>query len=311
MNHRNKFLLLLLTALVFGACVKTEIIPETLEPTLRVEPASVSLAVGQTRQLTGTYTDEAGEDQSAQVQWNTSVPDVASVTSGGLVTAVAPGQAWVVAAADGLADSTLVTVTDNVNAVAKVEITTAQTTVNVGETLQLAAKAYNGNDEEIPAPIVIWESSNTNVLTISANGTATGQNAGASSVTASVSGIKSLPVTFQVTQADGAARTGTFSGNMGYSVSGTATLQQTGSALQLILGSNFQSSNGPQLGVYLATTASGSLNSQNSLKLANLSSNSGMQTYNVPAGVGLNDYDYVVIYCIPFTVRFGTAQLGN
>lgn len=310
MNHRNKFLFFL-TALVFSACVKTEIIPETLEPTLRVEPPSVSLAVGQTHQLTGTFTNEEGEDQSALIQWNTSAPDVVTVTPGGLVTAVAPGQAWVVAAAVGLADSTLVTVTDNASGVAKVVITTTQATLEVGATLQLTAKAYNGNDEEILAPVVIWESSNTNVLTISANGIATGKNIGSVSIKASIAGVKSLPLVIQVTSSGGAARTGTFSGNMGYSVSGTATLQQAGSTLQLILGSNFQSSNGPQLGVYLAKTASGSLNSQNSLKLANLGSNSGMQAYNVPAGVGLNDYDYVVIYCIPFTVRFGTAQLGN
>lgn len=311
MNHRNKFLFFL-TALVFSACVKTEIIPETLEPTLRVEPPSVSLAVGQTHQLTGTFTNEEGEDQSALIQWNTRVPDVATVTPGGLVTAVAPGQSWAVATTPGgLSDSTLVTVTDNSNAVAKVVITTTQATLEVGATLQLTAKAYNGNDEEIPAPVVIWGSSNTNVLTISASGIATGKNIGSVSIIASVAGVKSLPLVIQVTSSGGAARTGTFSGNMGYSVSGTATLQQTGSMLQLILGSNFQSSNGPQLGVYLAKTASGSLNSQNSLKLANLGSNSGMQTYNLPAGVGLNDYDYVVIYCIPFTVRFGTAQLNN
>lgn len=69
------------------------------------------------------------------------------------------------------------------------------------------------------------------------------------------------------------------------------------------------SGNGPMLGVYLAKTASGALNSQNSLKLDNLKSNNGMQTYPVPAGVGLQDYGYVVIYCIPFNVRFGTAGL--
>jgi hypothetical protein len=87
-------------------------------------------------------------------------------------------------------------------------------------------------------------------------------------------------------------------------------LQQVGPDVRLVFGADFQASNGPQLGVYLAKTASGSLNSSNSLKLSNLLSNSGTQSYNVPAGVGLNDYNYVVIYCIPFTVRFGTAQFN-
>lgn len=312
MDRRNKLLLLLWSLLALGACVKTEIVPEVLEPKLVVEPASVALATGQAHQLTGTYTDEAGEDQPALIQWNTTAPDVADVTSGGLVTAIAPGQAWIVAAAPGgLADSTLVTVTDNSNAVAKVVVAATQNTLSVGATLQFSAKAYDGNNQEVSGQMVAWASSNPSILSINAVGLATGQSAGMASVTASVAGVNSLPVSIEVMPVGGSSRSGNFSGNMGYSVSGTATLQQTGSSLKLVLGSNFQSSNGPQLGVYLAKTASGGLNSQNSLKLANLLSNSGMQEYNVPAGVDLNDFDYVVIYCIPFNVRFGTAQLGN
>jgi hypothetical protein len=312
MNQRNSFFLMLLAVLALSACVKTEIIPETLEPKLGVLPASVSLTVSQTFQLTGTYTDEAGEDQSAQIQWNTADPSVASVSAGGLLTAKAPGQTWAVATASGgLADSTLVTVTSDPDAVAKVVITISQTVLTVGAMLQFSAKAYNNSDQELAGKIVTWASSNLNVLTVSASGLATGQTAGTASVTASVAGVKSLPSVIQVQPVGGSSRTGTFSGNMGYSVSGTATLQQTGNTLKLILNSNFQASNGPMLGVYLAKNASGALNSQNSLKLANLIQNSGTQEYNVPAGVGLNDYDYVVIYCIPFTVRFGTAQLNN
>lgn len=312
MNHRNKFLLSLLAVLALGACVKTEIIPETLEPALRVEPAAISLSIGQTRQLSGTYINELGENQSALVEWHSSAPAVASVSAAGLVTAVAAGQAWAIATAPGgLADSVLVTVAVNNNSVAKVVITTAQTSLGVGANLQLSAKAYNAANQELPSPNVNWTSANLAVLTVSASGIATGKSEGTSAVTASVNGVKSLPVTFQVTPAGGASRSGTFSGNMGYSVKGTATLQQTGAGLRLLLGSDFQSSNGPQLGVYLAKTASGSLNSQNSLKLANLLSNSGAQEYAVPAGVGLTDFNYVVIYCIPFNVRFGTAQLNN
>ncbi|MBK7939053.1 MAG: DM13 domain-containing protein [Lewinellaceae bacterium] len=98
---------------------------------------------------------------------------------------------------------------------------------------------------------------------------------------------------------------------MGYSVKGTATLQQSGLNLTLQLGGDFAASNGPMLGVYLAKTASGGLNAQNSLQLALLSANAGAQEYSVPAGTWLHDYDYVVIYCIPFNVRFGTAKLNG
>lgn len=312
MNLQNKFFLLGLALFAFSACIKTEIIPEVLEPKISVEPASLSLTPGQSYQLNGIYTDEAGKDQSALIQWKSAAPAIASVSSGGLATAQASGQSWIVATAPGgLSDSVLVTITDNSNAVANVVIITTQTVLEVGSTRQLTAKACNAANQELPSSIVTWSSSDPTVLTISADGIASGLSVGTAVVTAAVAGVISLPVAFQVTAVGGASRTGTFSGNMGYAVAGTATLQQTGSDLKLVLGGDFQASNGPQLGVYLAKTASGGLNSQNSLKLANLLNNSGMQTYDVPAGVGLNDYNYVVIYCIPFNVRFGTAQLNN
>lgn len=299
-------------ALTLTACVKTEIVPETLEPQLRAEPASVSLTVGQTLQLSATYTDELGRDQSAQIQWNMATSAVASVSAGGLLTALTPGQAWAVALAPGgLADSTLVTVVQNENAVARVEISAAQTALNVEAALQFSAKAFNGKDVEVVGQATTWESTDPNVLTVNSDGLATGKNAGAASVTATIAGVKSLPYAVQVLPLGGASRMGTFVSSNGYSTKGTATLQQTAQALRLLLGSDFHASNGPKLGVYLAKTASGALNAQNSLSLGNLTQNDGAQEYAVPAGVSLQDYDYVVIYCIPFNVRFGSAKLGN
>lgn len=300
----------MLALLSFGACVKTEIIPETLEPVLRVEPASVSLTAGQTRQLSATFTNEAGQDQSALVGWSIADAAVAAVNTNGLLSALSPGQTWAIAAAPGgLSDSILVTVVQSDNAVASVVIQGAQNTIGVGATLQLSARVYNAAGGELSAQIVSWSTTNAAVLPVSGNGLVTGAGPGTASVTATADGIGSLPFVIQVIPAGGLSRSGTFSGNMGYSVSGTATLEQNGSNLKLILGSDFQASSGPQLGVFLAKNASGGLNTQNSLKLGNLLQNSGIQEYAVPAGTDLDEYDYAVIYCIPFNVRFGTAKL--
>lgn len=300
-----------LSVLALSACVKTEIVPETLEPKLSVAPANVTLMPGQTAQLTGIYTDELGESRPDLVQWQSADPAIATVSDAGLLTAVSPGQTWAVAAAPGnLADSTLVTVVQSANTVARVDIVNAPSTLTVGAFVALEARAYNANNQQIAGANIVWTSSNAAVLSVAANGQATALSAGSTIVRASADGISSLPVGIEVVPVGGLSRSGTFSGNMGYSVKGTATLQQSGSNLTLSFGSDFMSSSGPMLGVYLAKNASGSLQPQNSLKLANLISTSGTQTYTVPAGVGLNDYDYVVIYCIPFTVRFGTAQLN-
>jgi len=106
------------------------------------------------------------------------------------------------------------------------------------------------------------------------------------------------------------SRSGVFSGNAGYMVTGVATLSQTGNQIILAFGADFKSSNGPMLGVYLAKNASGSPTGTNSVKLANLSNTAGMQQYDVPAGISLTDYNHVVIYCVPFNIRFGTATLN-
>lgn len=300
----------LLALLLPGACVKTEIIPETLEPVLRVTPASVSLAAGQMRQMSATFTDEAGQDQSALVGWRIANALVATVNTTGLLSAQTPGQTWAIASAPGgLTDSILVTVVQNDNAVANVVVQGGQNTLGVGATLQLSARVYNAAGEELFTQAVTWSTTNAAILSVDGSGLVAGTGAGTASAIATADGVGSLPFAIQVIPANGLSRSGVFSGNMGYSVSGTATLEQNSSGLKLVLGSDFQASNGPQLGVYLAKNASGGLNAQNSLKLDNLLQNSGMQEYAVPAGVALDDYDYAVIYCIPFNVRFGSAKL--
>lgn len=307
----NNIIIYPLVALALSGCIQTEIIPDFLVPEITITPASISLLPGETYQINAVYTDQLGENQFNLIQWESRSPSIVSVSSSGIASALVPGQTWILATAPGgITDSVLVTVPSNSNEVANVVILTTQNVLEAGAKLQLVAGAYNTNNQEIPASVVIWSSSNPNILTIDNDGIATGVQAGTVMVSASVEGVTSLALLIQVISPGGQSRTGMFSGNAGYAVSGTATLQQTGASLSLKLESDFMSSNGPQLGVFLATTASGSLNSQNSRKLSNLTSNTGTQTYNVPSDIGLTDYNYVVIYCIPFNVRFGTAQLN-
>lgn len=302
-------LLLLLLPL---ACVQTELIPEILEPQLIVSPKSLSLQIGSNTPLSVTFTDAQGEDQSQQVVWKSREPGIVNLSSSGLATGVAVGQTWAIATAPlGLADSVLITVISETNDVARVEIQFAPATLDIGASANLQAKAYNIANQELSNQNFSWSTSNGSILQIDASGKATGFAAGTASITATTSGLNSLPVSIQVLPAGGIKRSGQFSGNSGYSVTGTARLEQTGNTLRLLLESDFMASNGPMLGVYLATSASGGLSMQNSIKIGNLQANSGQQEYAVPTGVGLQDYDYVVIYCIPFTVRFGTAQLSN
>ncbi len=107
----------------------------------------------------------------------------------------------------------------------------------------------------------------------------------------------------------GTSRSGTFVPNpgTGYTVRGAAVLQQrSDGSLELMLGTDFQSSNGPRLEVYLSTASS--VNS-GITSLGRLMSTSGAQTYSIPAGIQLNSYNHVLIHCVSFNVTFGFAQL--
>lgn len=299
-----------LTALL-TACIETEIVPEVLEPVLTLNPKSISLTVGKTAQISAIFTDEKGLERSNELQWRSANPGVASIASGGIVTALAPGQSWIVVSAPGsVKDSTLITVTSDPNQVAQVEIAVGQNTLIIGGTLQFAVNVKNAAGQNLTNKTVNWRSSNTNVLTINANGVATAIAAGTSQVSATVDGIASLPINITVTANTSVnKRTGSFRGNSSYNVSGTALLEQSGTALKLTFEDNFRSSNGPQLGVFLAKNAPAVLTNANSVSLGNLKSTSGKQEYSVPANVKLSDFDFVVVYCIPFNVPFGFAKL--
>ncbi len=300
-----------LLMLSLTACIETEIIPEILEPKIEISPKSLSLNVAQNATLEATYIDEQGVDRSSLLQWRSSAPQIATINTGGIVAALAVGQAWIVVnAPSGLADSSLITVTGNPNAVAAVQVIAPQSTLLVGSTLQCAAKAFNSANEELQGKTVSWSSSNTSVLSINANGLATANAVGTAQITASVDGIKSLPLQIEVTAPQSTSRTGNFQGNMTYTVSGVATLQREGEALKLAFNSTFKSSSGPGLRVYLAKNAPVVLTAANSVKLGNLKSTSGAQTYDVPSAVKINDFDFVVIYCEPFNVPFGFARLN-
>lgn len=112
---RNRTLLLAAVAATFAAC-SGDSPSEPPAPTVAsvaITPLTPSIPVGQTQQLTATARSSTGSTVSGlTVSWSTSAPNVATVSSSGLVTGVAPGQAAITATVDGVANSTVVTVTE-------------------------------------------------------------------------------------------------------------------------------------------------------------------------------------------------------
>ena len=68
---------------------------------------------------------------------------------------------------------------------------------------------------------------------------------------------------------------------------------------------DFQSTNGPDLKVYLSKD----LEAKEYISLGDLKGNIGNQNYELQDNVDLEDYKYILIWCERFSVLFGNAEL--
>lgn len=301
----------LITALLLAGCVGTDLVNEpvaTVPARIAINPTSAAVEVGKTTGFQAVYYDSLGNAATGVAfQWSSADPAIASVDANGQVSGKQAGQTRIAASARGIASApAMLTVVANPNQVARVIVTPDSGQVTIGGTLQFNAVARNLNGDLLSGKTFTWRSADAAIASINSNGLTTGLKTGKVNIIASVDGVESPPARLIVL---GTSRSGTFTRNpsTSYNVSGTATLeQQPNGSLVLRFGSNFSSSSGPGLEVFLSTTNTVGANSRN---LGRLQRTSGEQSYNVPAGVTLTTYNWVIIHCVPFNVTFGYAQL--
>jgi len=158
-----------------------------------VEPAAVTLRITQSRQLSATVRDASGHTLSGRsVTWSTSAPATANVSTDGLVTAVAPGEATVTATSEGKSGTAMVTVT--LVPVAAVEVTPAHSTQYVGTSITLEAVPRDSANNALTDRPVTWTSDNPTVATVSPDGVVTAVAAGTAGIAASVEGRSGMAV---------------------------------------------------------------------------------------------------------------------
>ena len=76
---------------------------------------------------------------------------------------------------------------------------------------------------------------------------------------------------------------------------------------QILRLEDFKSTNGPDVHLYLSTDKQAS----DFIDLGRLKANNGNQNYQIPINADFNKYKYVLIWCQPFSVLFGSAQLSS
>ena len=174
---------------------------------LGVTPPNPSIAKGLKSQFTaiGTYTDNSTQNLTAQVQWSSSDPTVATVSNAmgyeGLGVGLNPGSVTITATLAGASASTVLTVTPAT--LVSIGVTPANPSMANGLSSQfMATGVYTDNSTQDLTASVAWTSSDPTMASISNasafHGLATGVSPGSVTITAAsgtVSGSMSLTVT--------------------------------------------------------------------------------------------------------------------
>jgi hypothetical protein len=94
---------------------------------------------------------------------------------------------------------------------------------------------------------------------------------------------------------------------------GTATIHDLGGGHRVLRLTEFATSNGPDVRVYLVAAADAADNETVTragfVEVGKLKGNEGDQNYDVPADLDLTKYRAVTIWCRRFSVNFATAPL--
>lgn len=121
MLMNKKIYLFLLVCWLCQSCIQDDIIFDTVPESLRITTLLDTLAVGDTFQLETRYTNNIGEVESLPIQWLSTAPEIAEVSSTGLVTGIAEGETSIFATVDGssnfIADTLSLLVKNNVQTV--------------------------------------------------------------------------------------------------------------------------------------------------------------------------------------------------
>ena len=151
--------------------------------TVAVMPDTVAFtAIGQNVQLSAEVLDQARRMmKDVGVSWSSTDTAVAVVDSVGLVTAAGAGSTTVAATAGDVSGPAVVTVMQSAG---RVEVMPVADTITPGETLRLAAEAFDENGHRVEGAEFRWSSSDVSVATVDASGLVRGVAEGVATITA-------------------------------------------------------------------------------------------------------------------------------
>src|SRR5207253_1195939 len=155
-----------------------------------ISPATMSLTVGQTVQLTATPKDSAGGTLTGRtVTWTSSNPSVATISGSGLGAGLAGDTAANAETSEGKSSTAARTVAAVTAASgASVAVAPATASLTVGQTMPLTATPKDSAGGTLTGRTVMWSSSNPSVATVSGSGLVTSVVVGTATITATSEG---------------------------------------------------------------------------------------------------------------------------
>ncbi|MFL5384128.1 MAG: Ig-like domain-containing protein [Longimicrobiaceae bacterium] len=163
-----------------------------------VSPDSIVLQPGQTGDFGAVAYDAAGNVLTGRaIAWTISDSTVATIATGGTVTAVSPGTARVTATVEGVGGSAMVFVhAPPPAAVARVAVTPDSVVVQPGQTVDLDATAYDAEGHVLTGRAVTWTTSDSTEAKVGAGGLVTAGSPGSARITATVEGVSGSAMVF-------------------------------------------------------------------------------------------------------------------
>jgi trimeric autotransporter adhesin len=157
---------------------------------ISVAPANSTLTPGTQQQFVATGVWKGGVQLNITnlVTWSSSAPGISSVSSTGLVQAIAPGATTIVAAYGSVSGTTAVTV--SAPTVTSISVVPNAPSVPVGAYQQFTAEvSYSDGSMKNATSSVSWSTSAANVATVNSSGLASALAAGSATITATAESV--------------------------------------------------------------------------------------------------------------------------
>ena len=173
-----------------ASCGGSFFVKDSTVVSITLSPQNPSIQVGGTAQLsaTGKRADGNTYDITPGANWTVDKPNIATISSTGLVTGVSLGTAKITCEFERGTANTFVTVSSGT--LQSITVTPSNTSITVGATQNFVATGnYSDGTTQVLTTSVTWTSTSAGVATSTHNGQATGVAKGTTTIQATSGGI--------------------------------------------------------------------------------------------------------------------------